>query len=179
MVLDMDRSISETHGEQEDGAYNDHLFTPDTISCSCSISLASWNGASRAQVTYTASTAGAWCWSHWSRVTGTAQRPQAIFSCQTGSWIPKAAGDRQCRMAVWRTVCPRRFIVAIPTRPAVRVGAFYNQSGTAEQWVASHCNPGEVGQDRRQGRCARPLCRLSDRRGGGAVRLVWAYPRDD
>jgi hypothetical protein len=63
------------------------------------------------------------------------RRFQANFTYQAGSWT------RPCRVVAkveWHPgeLVPRiGFIVTNRTRPAERVVAFYNQRGTAEQWI--------------------------------------------
>jgi Transposase DDE domain group 1 len=144
------------------------------------------------------------------------RRPYASLGYQAGSW------DRTRRVVAkveWHPgeLFPRvGFIVTNLARPAAGVIAFYNQRGTAEQWIKEGKNavkwtrmscrsmaanavrlqlhalaynlsdfmrtltparrggklvtdhhPREVGEDRRQGCRARPLCRLPD---GGSGR---------
>jgi hypothetical protein len=68
IVLDMDSSVSETHGAQEGSAYNGHF------GCTCFhplflFSSAIWNGAAFAPATSTALLTGATCWNPWWPVT--------------------------------------------------------------------------------------------------------------
>jgi Transposase DDE domain group 1 len=61
VVLDMDSSVSETHGAQEGSAYTGVSPAPATIRCSCSTSSATWSGARCGRVTSTPPMAGARC----------------------------------------------------------------------------------------------------------------------
>ena len=45
IVLDMDSSVSPTHGEQENSVWNGITPAPAIIRCSCSTSSATWNAA--------------------------------------------------------------------------------------------------------------------------------------
>ena len=58
IVLDMDSSVSPTHGEQEMSAWNGHFAAPAIIRCSCSTNLAIWNAAPCARAIFTAPTDG-------------------------------------------------------------------------------------------------------------------------
>ena len=72
IVLDMDSSVSPTHGDQEGTAYNGHFGAAPAITrFSCSISSAIWSGAAFVPATCTAPTSGAMCWNRWSLVTAT------------------------------------------------------------------------------------------------------------
>ena len=68
VVLDMDNSVSPTHGEQEGAAYNGHF------GCTCYHPLfvfnqfAIWSEPTCAPATSTAPMAGARCWNPWWRV---------------------------------------------------------------------------------------------------------------
>ena len=67
------------------------------------------------------------------------------------------------------------------SRPSLQPVQFHAHPRPARRGgrlVIDH-HPGEVGEDRRQGRRARPLCRLPDGRSGGARRPVRAWPRPD
>ena len=72
IVLDIDSSVSETHGTQEGTAYNGHFGSPATTRCSCSASSATWSGARCGRATSIQPTAGGRCWSRWWRGTATA-----------------------------------------------------------------------------------------------------------
>jgi hypothetical protein len=71
VVLDMDSSVSETHGAQEGSAYNVISPACATIRCSCSTSSVIWSGAACGRATSTAPPTGVMCWNRWWRVTGT------------------------------------------------------------------------------------------------------------
>ena len=80
IALDMDSSVSPTHGEQEGTAYTRlscpgfRTVTSDVpaiIRCSCSTSSAIWNGAPCVLATCTPQMAGARCWSRSSADTET------------------------------------------------------------------------------------------------------------
>jgi len=62
IVLDMDSSVSETHGTQEGSAYNGHFGCTCFIRCSCSTSSATWSAARCGPATCIAPMAGARCW---------------------------------------------------------------------------------------------------------------------
>ena len=62
IILDMDSSVSPTHGEQEGTAYNGHFGSaPATIRFSCSTSSAIWNGVPCVPATFTVPTTGKAC----------------------------------------------------------------------------------------------------------------------
>ncbi len=64
IILDMDSSVSPTHGEQEGSTYRRTMVTsaaPATIPYSCSTSSAIWNGVPCAPVTSTALMTGKAC----------------------------------------------------------------------------------------------------------------------
>ena len=61
IVIDMDSSVSPTHGEQENSVWNGHTDAPAIIRCSCSTSSAIWNAAPYVLVTCTAPMAGRTC----------------------------------------------------------------------------------------------------------------------
>ena len=67
IILDMDSSVSPTHGEQEGTAYNGHF---GTIRCSCSTSSVTLSGVRCAPAMFIAPTAGATFWNLSSSVTG-------------------------------------------------------------------------------------------------------------
>ena len=71
IVLDMDSSVSPTHGDQEGTAYNGHFGCTCYHPLSCSISSAIWSGAAFVPATCTAPTSGAMYWNRWSLVTAT------------------------------------------------------------------------------------------------------------
>jgi len=58
IVLDMDSSVSPTHGDQEGAAWNGHSTAPVITRTSCSISSACWNAVLCAMAMSTALTAG-------------------------------------------------------------------------------------------------------------------------
>jgi hypothetical protein len=61
IVLDMDSSVSETHGAQEGSAYNGHSPACAITRCSCSTSLAIWNAVRCGRGTCIAPMAGGAC----------------------------------------------------------------------------------------------------------------------
>ena len=63
IILDMDSSVSPTHGDQEGSTYNGHSAAPAIIPCSCSTSSATWSGAPYAPATCTAPMVGVMSWS--------------------------------------------------------------------------------------------------------------------
>jgi hypothetical protein len=65
MVLDMDSSVSPTHGEQEGAAYNGHSGCTCYPAIRLQTSSATWSGPACAPATSTALTVGVRCWS-WS-----------------------------------------------------------------------------------------------------------------
>ena len=66
IILDMDSSVSPTHGEQEGTAYNGHTSAvPATIRYSCSTSSATWRDVPCAPVMFTVPTDGGMFWSRW------------------------------------------------------------------------------------------------------------------
>ena len=71
IVLDMDSSVSPTHGDQEGTAITAISAAPAITRFSCSISSAIWSGAAFVPATCTAPTSGAMCWNRWSLVTPT------------------------------------------------------------------------------------------------------------
>jgi hypothetical protein len=58
ILLDMDSSVSPTHGEQENSVWNGHYACTCYHHCSCSISLAIWNAVRFVPATSTAPIAG-------------------------------------------------------------------------------------------------------------------------
>jgi hypothetical protein len=112
LVLDIDSSVSPAYGAQEGTAYNTATSpAPVTIRSSCSTKTATWNGARSGPATPTAPTAGATCWTRWSR--GIAARPSAAccaamrrspFRTCTNTWRRRASSTpsvsrriRSCR----------------------------------------------------------------------------------
>ena len=63
------------------------------------------------------------------------RRFYANFHYQAASWKIAAPGHRQGRVASGRAFPRVGFVVTNLSRPAERVVAFYNQRGTAEQWI--------------------------------------------
>lgn len=70
IVLDIDSSVSPTHGEQEGSSYNGPSAVAAITRCSSSTSSATWSGASCAPAMFTRPRAGASYWSRWSPDTG-------------------------------------------------------------------------------------------------------------
>ena len=58
LILDLDSSVSETHGQQQGSAYNGYLSACAIFRCSCSTSTAIWNGPCSGVATTTAPSSG-------------------------------------------------------------------------------------------------------------------------
>jgi len=65
LVLDMDSSVSETHGQQEGSAYNGHSIAPATTRSSASINSGTWKEPCCGKATPTAQRIGGSCLSRW------------------------------------------------------------------------------------------------------------------
>jgi hypothetical protein len=113
IVLDMDSSESPTHREQEGSAYNGHF------GCTCVLQGKIGHLLKRPV----------------GRPPHEVRRYYASFSYQAQSWKKPR---RVVAKVEWHPgeLYPRfGFIVTNLARPAERVVAFYNQRGTAEQWI--------------------------------------------
>jgi hypothetical protein len=110
IILDMDSSVSPTHGEQEGAAYNGHF------GCTCYHPLFLFNQFGDLEPNHV-------------------RRYYASFSYRAGSWDRKR---RVVAKVEWHPgeLVPRvGFVVTNLSRPAERVVAFYNHRGTAEQYI--------------------------------------------
>jgi len=132
VVLDMDSSVSPTHGEQEMGVWNGHY------GCTCYHPLLYRGIGCQAPSTLfvslhggLASLRGRRC----GRPSHDVRRSYANFTYQAGSWTKPR---RVVAKVEWHPgeLYPRvGFIVTNMARPAENVVAFYNKRGTAEQWI--------------------------------------------
>ena len=136
MVFDLDSSVSPTYGDQEGTACNGHF------GCICYHPLFLFNqfgGVERCRLRPANKVLQESIAHLLTRRAGRppnhVRRSYASFSYQAGSW------DRTRRVVAkveWHPgeLYPRvGFIVTNLRRPAERVVAFYNQRGTAEQWI--------------------------------------------
>src|ERR1035437_2808451 len=139
VVLDMDSSVSPTHGEQENSVWNGHyactcyhpLFVfnefVEAIQIKSAIRLPK-NSILQGRIGYLLKRPVG-------RPSNDVRRFHANFTYQAGSWTKPR---RVIAKVEWHPgeLVPRvGFIVTNLSRPAERVVAFYNKRGTCEQWI--------------------------------------------